>query len=56
MAEAIYDARDAVKELTLDVKITHGKAVAFRIRCGILLIKLASFVMGLGVHVESEIR
>lgn len=56
MAEAIYDAREAVKELTMDVKITHGKEVAFRIRCGILLIKLASKIMGLGVHVESEIR
>jgi len=56
MAEAYYDAREAVKELTLEVKIQHGKEMAFRIRCGILLMKLAAKIMGLGVHVESEIK
>lgn len=56
MAEAVYNANDAMKSITLHCKITGQRRLAWRIAIGIRLLKLAALVMGMGVKVDSHLE
>jgi hypothetical protein len=56
MAEATFNVNEAMKNLTMEVKLTGARRLAWRIRIGIFLLKTAARVMGCGVKVESELK
>jgi hypothetical protein len=45
---------DAMNSLTLKVKVTRKREWASRIWCGMVLLKLAAFVMGCGISVDVQ--
>jgi|HubBroStandDraft_6_1064221.scaffolds.fasta_scaffold880552_2 hypothetical protein len=56
MAEVTFNVNEAMKQTTMEVKLTGARSLAWRIRIGILLIRTAARVMGCGVTVESELK
>ncbi len=43
------DSRDFMKDVTLNVSVTHAKQMEYRIKAACFLIKTAAFIMGAGV-------
>lgn len=46
------DMREAVRDITVTVKLTHVKEVTWRLRAGLWLVKLGIRISGLGVKWE----
>jgi hypothetical protein len=52
MAEAVFHAPEAMKQITLECRVTGSAELRWRIRIGLVFMKFAARIIGCGIEVK----